>query len=156
MKILIKRNPNGDTRTAPQNVTFKQFQEANDMHIKDVKMVMYKLSEMLQIQGRGHDWTKKAEETLFFSDFLATKNKGVDFVNNEWYQLHIHNEKHHPLSYCHDDITLLDIIEMVVDCVCAGKARSGEIRNLEVNEEILKLALNNTVKLIDSMTIIEE
>ena len=52
----------------------------------------------------------------------------------------------------HDDITLLDIIEMVVDCVCAGKARNGEVRPLEINDAILKKALDNTVKLIDSIT----
>ena len=39
---------------------------------------------------------------------------------------------------------------MVVDCVCAGKARSGEVRQLEINDEILKKALQNTVKLIDN------
>lgn len=31
--IEIKKNPNGDTRTAPKGITFEQFQEANDMHI---------------------------------------------------------------------------------------------------------------------------
>lgn len=34
--ITIYKNPNGDTRTAPKNVTYEQFQKANDMHITDV------------------------------------------------------------------------------------------------------------------------
>lgn len=29
MKVVIHKNPNGDTRTAPKGITFKQFQEAN-------------------------------------------------------------------------------------------------------------------------------
>jgi len=45
---------------------------------------------------------------------------------------------------------------MVVDCVCAGKARSGKVRPMEINEEIIKKAFENTVKLIDELTEIEE
>lgn len=43
--IEIYKNPNGDTRTAPKDVTFEKFQEANDMHIEDVEAVMYELSK---------------------------------------------------------------------------------------------------------------
>ena len=56
--IEIKKNPNGDTRTAPKDVTFEQFQEANDMHIEDVKSVMYELSRMIDHRGENHDCTK--------------------------------------------------------------------------------------------------
>lgn len=156
IKVKIKKNPNGDTRTAKKDVTFSEFQKANDMHRQDVQTVMYHLSNQMRMQGIKHDWTKISKEKLFYKDFLATMNEGADFVNAQWYQLHIHEEKHHPLSYCHDDVNLLDIIEMVVDCVCAGKARSGEVRELEISDEILKLALNNTVKLVDDMTFTQE
>ena len=37
---------------------------------------------------------------------------------------------------------------MIVDCTCAGLARSGEVRGLEINSEILEKAVQNTVKLI--------
>lgn len=151
-KIHIYRNPNGDSRTAPKDVSFREFQKANDMHRQDVKNVMNKLAFCLMQQGDSHDWTKKTKEDLFYDNFVSTIKKGTDFVNDEWYQLHIKNEKHHPLSKCHEDITLLDIIEMVVDCVCAGKCRSGEVRELEVNQAILKLAMDNTVKLVDQIT----
>ena len=40
---IIYKNSNGDTRTAPKNVTFKEFQKANDMHKQDVKIVMDEL-----------------------------------------------------------------------------------------------------------------
>ena len=36
-KIIIKRNPNGDTRTSKGEVTFEEFAHANDIHIGDVK-----------------------------------------------------------------------------------------------------------------------
>ena len=39
MKITIHKNPNGDTRTAPKGITFKQFQEASNVHVVDVTEV---------------------------------------------------------------------------------------------------------------------
>ena len=149
--IKIKKNPNGDTRTAPKGITFEQFQKANDMHISDVQKVMKVLSDMIYTKGQMHDFTKKSEEKMFYDNFVDTIENGTDFVNNEWYQLHVNTEKHHPLSKCHDDITLLDILEMVTDCVCAGKSRSGEVRQIEINDKILKLALDNTVKMVSNM-----
>ncbi|MBO7715156.1 MAG: hypothetical protein J6S85_16425, partial [Methanobrevibacter sp.] len=94
-------------------------------------------------------------EQEFFDNFKDTLLNGKDFVSNTWYQKHIEMEKHHPFSKCHKDITLLDIIETIVDCVCAGKSRSGEVRPLEFNEEIVKLAITNTIKMIDDFTFAE-
>lgn len=151
--ITIRKNPNGDTRTASKDVTFKEFQEANDMHRQDVRNVMNDIALQIMLQGEKHDYTKKDYlEKMFYDDFKNTLNNGSNFVEGKWYKCHIYNEKHHPLSYCHEDITLLDIIEMVVDCVCAGKSRSGEVRELEISDEILKLALDNTVKYVDNIT----
>ena len=151
-KIKIKRNPNGDTRTAPKDITFEQFHEANLSHIRDVGEIMTTLGYLLEIQGQQHDWTKLKYERNFWLDFQNSLLRNEDFVSAWWYQLHVNTEKHHPLSYCHDNITLLDIIETIVDCVCAGKTRSGEVRPLEFNQEILEKAVKNTVKLIDDIT----
>ena len=155
MKVTIYKNPNGDTRTAPKNITFEQLQEANNSHIADVGNVMITLSEKLKENGCKHDWTKKSEERMFYRDFLATMNDGADFVSGEWYQLHVNTERHHLLSKCPDDVNLLDVIEMIVDCVCAGKTRSGEVRDLEISTDILEKALKNTVKLVDDMTVVK-
>ena len=154
--IKIFKNPNGDTRTAPKNVTFEEFQEANDMHIDDVKQVMYELSQIIDRRGENHDCTKKSQERMFYNNFLSTMNDGTDFVNDEWYQLHIKAERHHLLSNCPDDVNLIDVLEMIADCVCAGMARSGEIRDLEINPDILNRAVQNTAKLIKDMIVVEE
>lgn len=98
--IEIYKNPNGDTRTAPKDVTFEKFQEANNMHIKDVEAVMYELSKIIEERGKNHDYTKKSQEKMFYDNFLSTINNGTDFVNDEWYQLHIKAERHHLLSNC--------------------------------------------------------
>lgn len=155
MKVTIYKNPNGDTRTAPKNITFEQFQEANNSHIADVGNVMMALSEKLKENGCKHDWTKKSEERMFYRDFLATMNDGADFVSGEWYQLHVNTERHHLLSRCPDDVNLLDVIEMIVDCVCAGKTRSGEVRDLEISTDILEKALKNTAQMVDDMTVVK-
>ena len=151
-QVIIHKNPNGDTRTAPKGITFEQFQKANNSHIADVGNVMFKLSDMLKDNGCKDDWKKKSEEKMYYSDFIETMAGGIDFVSGEWYQLHVNTERHHLLSRCPEDVNLLDVIEMIVDCVCAGKTRSGEVRDLEISTDILEKALKNTVKLVDNMT----
>ena len=138
MPIYIKKNPNGDTRTAPKDVTYEQFQKANDMHMTDVENVMYGLAYSIKNAGRLHDYTKKLKEPQFYKDFLSTMNEGTNFVEGEWYQHHINTERHHLLSRCPDDVTLIDVLEMIADCVCAGMARSGEVRDLEISTDILE------------------
>lgn len=154
-KIKIKHNPNGDSRTVTAPAAFSDFHKADTDHIKDVNAVIKALANRLRVQGKIHDNTKLKYEDEFYENYLDDIINKKDFVSNTWYQKHVHTEKHHPLSCCHDDINLLDIIETIVDCVCAGKARSGEIRSLEFDAEILNKAVNNTVKLIDEMIEVE-
>ena len=56
------------------------------------------------------------------------------------------------MSYVHDDITLVDVIEHVVDCVMAGMARSGNVYDIELPNEVLQLAVKNTVELLKKNT----
>lgn len=154
--IKIKKNLNGDTRTAPKGVTFEQFQEANDMHINNVEEVMREIANLVEKAGELHDCTKKTQERMFYRDFVNTQENGADFVNGEWYQLHVNAERHHLLSNCPDDVNLIDVLEMIADCTCAGLARSGEIRDLEINFEILERAAKNTAELIKSMVEVVE
>jgi len=154
--IVIRKNPNGDTRTAPKDVSFEEFQEANKMHREDVREVMWKLADMMTEAGENHDCTKKSQERMFYRDFCSTLNDGTDFVNGEWYQLHVKAERHHLLAHCPEDVNLIDVLEMIADCVCAGLARNGNVRNIELNDDILHKAAENTIDLIQSMIIVEE
>ena len=106
---------------------------------------------MVDRAGDMHDCTKKSQERKFYKDFVNTQENGADFVNGDWYQIHVNAERHHLLSNCPDDVNLIDVLEMVADCTCAGLARSGEIRDLEINSEILDRAVKNTAELIKSM-----
>jgi hypothetical protein len=51
---------------------------------------------------------------------------------------------------------LIDVLEMIADCICAGMARSGEVRDLEISTDILEKAVQNTVKLIAAEIIVED
>lgn len=73
--IKIKKNPNGDTRTAPKNVSFEDFQEANDMHISDVSYVMYELSRMIDNRGMIHDCTKNLKKNYSMIIFYLQLTK---------------------------------------------------------------------------------
>lgn len=154
--IVVRKNPNGDTRTAQNGVTFEEFQEANNMHRDNVREVMWKLADMVGCTGENHDCTKKCQERMFYRDFCSTLYRGADFVNSEWYQLHVKAERHHLLSHCPEDVNLIDVLEMIVDCVCAGMARSGEVRELEIDDAILRSAVKNTADLIQSMICVEK
>lgn len=121
------------------------------MHIDNVEEVMREIANLVKKAGELHDCTKKSQERMFYRDFVNTQENGADFVNGEWYQLHVNAERHHLLSNCPDDVNLIDVLEMVCDCTCAGLARSGEIRDLEINSEILDKAVKNTTELIKSM-----
>ena len=156
MLVNIKKNPNGDTRTASKDVTYEEFQKANDMHIDDVRNVMENLSHMIKQVGVLHDYTKKTAEPQFYKDFLSTMNDGTNFVEGVWYQYHIEKERHHLLSRCPNDVDLIDVLEMIADCTCAGLARSGEVRDLEISTDILEKAVQNTVKLIRDMIVVED
>ena len=150
-KIKLIHDPHGDSRHAPKDTTFNEFHLANTRHIRDVYNVLHFFIDKLETQADRHDYTKLTHERDFWEDFWSS-----DFVNAGWYQMHVHAERHHPTSYCHDDINLLDILEMIADCVVAGKARAGQVRPLEINDEILKKAFENTVKLVDENTEVVE
>lgn len=149
--IGITRNPDSDTRTASRYVTFDKFQRANRLHREEVKSVIQELGDKLIDIGVEHDYTKLQYEEEYFRDFKDTLENGSDFTKGEWYQMHIHKEKHHPTAYCHDDINLLHIIEFISDVLVATAARKGEAEMVELPPEILQKAYENTITLIKGM-----
>lgn len=155
--IDIKVNNLGDTRTANRKPTLYEFQNANREHIADVRAVMAELAKLIRCAGNSHDYTKLSYESEFYADFCKVLDGSTEkFTDMEWYQTHIREERHHINSRCPDDVDLIDIIEHVVDCCCAGKTRSGYISPVVIDPEILQKAVENTVKLIDNNTRIVE
>lgn len=150
-KIIIKKNPNGDTRTAEGKVTFEMFQKSNDMHINDVKNIMDFFADLCEYNGENHDFTKKKYEKQFYEEFVYSRMNKTDFRESEWYKNHIKEERHHINDFVHDDVDLFDVLEMIADCTSAGLARSGEVREITIDKDVLYKAFQNTCKLTKDM-----
>ena len=149
-KFIIRRNTNGDSRVATKVPTFSEFKDSNFEHRGNVRDMMFNFAEEIKWQGKNHDWTKVEEpyQSMFYRDMCDTIEGRMKFEDGEWNKLHYATERHHLLRNVPDDVNLIDVIEMIADCVCAGMARSGEIRPLEIDESILMKAIDNTVKLM--------
>ena len=139
-KVKIYRNTNGDSRVATEVPIFPDFRDSNFEHCENVREMMFNFAEDVKWQGKKHDWTKKNEpyRSIFYRDLCNTIEGRMKFEDGEWCKLHY------------------DVIEMIADCVCAGMARSGEVRPLEVDESILMKAVNNTVKLMAESVELQE
>ena len=46
------------------------------------------------------------------------------------------------------DVNLIDVLDMIADCVMAGMARSGSVYPLEIPLDVLRRAFDNTVDLL--------
>ena len=150
-KIIIKKNPNGDTRTAKGEVSFEEFAHANDMHINDVKNIMDFYADLCKYNGENHDFTKKKYEKQFYDEFVYSRINNVEFTELEWYKNHIKEERHHINSFVHNDVDLFDVLEMIADCTSASLARSGNVREITIDKDVLYKAFQNTCKLTKNM-----
>lgn len=157
--VKIKTNKLGDTRTATRVPTINEFKQANRLHCEDVKNMMRAIASEIRDRGIVHDYTKAGEpsKSLFYRELCATiEGKMDDFTAGKWYPAHCATERHHLNVFCPDDVNLIDVIEMLCDCVCAGMARSGEVRPVEINADILEKAVQNTVTMLaDAIEIVE-
>ena len=159
-KVKIKQNKLGDTRTATKIPTFSEFVDSNNLHRRDVKELMDAIIIDIGKRGRNHDITKIEEpyKSLFYRELCAKiEGKIDDFTKGEWYPMHCKAERHHLNEYCPCDVNLIDVIEMICDCVCAGLARSGNVYPIEISSEILQKAIQNTVQMcIDAVEVVTE
>lgn len=158
-KIYITKNPNGDTRTAGKNVSYEDFCKANESHKRDVELVMRELASTIEDRGFSHDFTKILHSKQFYSDFrdILDGTTEKDFEDLPWYKMHVQAERHHLNSCCPEDVTLIDVLEMIVDVVCAAKARGGNdsVYTVNLSNDILERAVNNTIELVDDMVAIK-
>ena len=150
-KIHIERHTEGDSRVSKDVPTVSAFQRANESHVRDVRLLSSRFCTLLKQQVERHDWTKIEEpyRSMFYRDLCNTIEGKMEFFDGEWSRLHYYElERHHLKRHCPDDVNLIDVIEMICDCVAAGMARTGEIYDLDIDENILTKAVKNTVELL--------
>lgn len=156
--IKIKPNKNGDSRVADHVPTIEEFSYANRLHKDDVENLMGEFADDIKARGLEHDWTKVKEpyRSMFYRDMCNTIEGRIDFLNGEWSKLHYEKlERHHLNRHCPEDVNLIDVIEMLCDCVVAGKARSGDVYDITISDTVLQNAIKNTVELLKSHVIVE-
>lgn len=156
-KIIIKRSKNADTRTADRDVTKKELLQQTYSHIEDVINVGNLLANKFKNQVENHDHTKIDYIDDFYADFTSGK-KDKDFKELSWWQKHM-TERHHLKDSVPDDVNLLDVLEMVIDCTVAGLARGGsadKIYPITIPQEVIEQAIDNTKQLIIDNTKLED
>lgn len=143
--ILINKSPTADTRTCDvSKVSKEQLLDSSKMHIKDVESGMFFFANKLTQQSKKHDFDKIENIDEFFVDF---KN---NFETHSWWDNHRKVNRHHlnKEDGVPKDVNLLDVFEYITDCVMAGLARSGEVYDITIKDEVLQKAFANTVKLL--------
>ena len=149
-KVLIKPSRNADSRTADKDrkISFNEFMEDTASHRNDVKRAMESFANEIIQRGKDHDWTKISRSGEFFTQFTLAKEQGTNFKDSDWYKYHTTEERHHLNTRIPDDINLIDIIEYLCDCICAGYARSGDVYHIDITNDDLRKAYENTQEMI--------
>lgn len=151
-EIIIEKSNNADTRTMDKIVTKEELKKNTESHIWDVRKGCVWIAEQLVTQSKKHDYTKLNELDLFYKDFTSGLT-GEEFKALEWWKIHM-SERHHLNDSVPDDVNLIDVIEMVVDCCMAGMARSGYVYDVSIPDEVLQKAFKNTfTMLIDNIEV---
>jgi hypothetical protein len=144
--IKIKPSPNADSRTATKNPTKDELLIASIQHIGDVQKACAFFAQEIINAGAIHDHTKINGIDDFFNSFSRELSNDA-FKTDKWYQSHL-TERHHINDRCPDDVTLIDLLEMIADITVGGMARSGSISVEPLNTEILDKAYKNTIKIL--------
>ena len=144
-KIYIKKTPNADTRSL-KVLDKKLIYKDTINHIYGVQAVMREVAKEIQKQSNNHDWTKIKYFDSFFKDISSGKT-GEEFYKLDWWQIH-KTERHHLNARVPEDVNLIDVIEMLCDCVAAGMARTGNVYPINLSNEILQNAVKNTVDML--------
>lgn len=150
--ITIQQSKTADTRTCDvSKVSKEQLLLSSSQHVTDVARGLQFFAGMLLDASNAHDHDKFSGIDQFYADF---KTK---FEQTEWWDNHRKVNRHHLLSEdgVPDDVNLVDVFDMIVDCVMAGMGRSGSVYPLEIKPKVLMDAFNNTVDLLKSQVVVE-
>lgn len=150
--INIKKSPTADTRTCDFANTSKETLYASSVqHIDDVQRGIGFFVDMLAEAALRHDHDKLSDIDGFHRDFVT------GFARTEWWDNHRKVNRHHLLEAdgVPSDVNLIDVLDMIADCVMAGMARSGSVYALELHPDVLYTAFENTVELLKKNVTVE-
>lgn len=150
--IKIQKSPTADTRTCDYTkVTEEQLLKSSVQHREDVAKGFEFFIDKMREQSYQHDHDKLSDITGFHRDFLT------GFKQTEWWDNHRKVNRHH-LSQedgVPENVNLIDVLDMIIDCVVAGMGRAGKIYPLEISPDVLMKAFKNTADLLSSEIVVE-
>ena len=150
--IRIKQSKTADTRSCDfSKVSKEQLKESSVQHIGDVKKGLEFIKSMIDAAAFNHDFDKLASLDHFHADFIG------GFKETGWWDKHRKINRHHLLQKdgIPADVNLVDVLDMIVDCVMAGMGRTGSVYPLNIDPAVLVTAFNNTVSLLKSQIKVE-
>jgi hypothetical protein len=142
MTIKIRKSPTADTRTCDYANTDKRtLLNSSAQHIADVRRGLAFFGAMLDEASTRHDEDKITDIDGFHADFVT------GFTQTGWWDRHRKLNRHHLLQDdgVPADVDLIDVLDMIADCVMAGMARSGSVYPLAISDDVLRRAFHNTV-----------
>lgn len=145
--ITITKSVNADSRTMEEGAGKEQLTKDTASHIQDVVVGLRFIADLIEQRAPLHDHTK----TEMMDEFFQALKTG-HIQDTYWYNHHITAERHHLKRHVPEDVNLIDVLEHVVDCTMAGMARSGEIYDIDIDPNVLTVAVQNTSKLIQDNT----
>ena len=151
--ITIQKSKTADTRTCDwSKVTKEQLVDSTLQHLCDVSAGLTFFMQMLRESAARHDQDKLTDIDGFHHDFAT------GFKETTWWDNHRKINRHHLLQDdgIPSDVNLIDVLDMIVDCVMAGMGRSGEVYPLLIKPETLLAAFNNTANLLKAQIIVED
>lgn len=120
-------------------------------HIDDVRLALGFFAQLLHRAGAVHDVDKLTDLDGFHADFVT------GFKSSGWWERHRSLNRHHLTNEdgIPADVNLIDVLDYIADCVMAGMARSGSVYELNLPQELLTRAFNNTVLLLKSAVVVD-
>lgn len=156
--ITIQKSQTADTRTCDKTrVTKEQLLASSVQHIGDVGKGIAFFAAKLTEAASVHDYDKLSEIDWFHADFTTEICTPGGWLANH-YLIHRHHlgiapwpiVEGDPSPGVPADVNLIDVLEMVADCVMAGMGRAGNVFPIKLSDELLQRALANTVELLRS------
>jgi hypothetical protein len=151
--IEIKKSQTADSRTCDfANTTKETLLASSRQHIGDVVKALAFFSSKLTEAAGEHDYDKLTAIDWFHADFVT------GFKQTGWWDNHRKIHRHHidKADGVPEDVSLLDVLEHIADCVMAGMARSGSVYELKLSDELLQRAFRNTTELLKAQVVVKE
>lgn len=141
--IKIKKSPTNNNKDWSKT-TEEELLLSSEMHISDISQGMKFFISLMENSAINHDKDKITDIKWYLHDFQT------NFKENTWFQNHKRVNRHHltDKSGIPEDVNVIDILDHIVDCVMACKARGGEFKDITLSNDVVQKAIQNTAELL--------